>query len=475
MLAFRARASVDVEAFSNPVTAPPRNERLAIVSTCSKLCGIGAYTAAVQQQLGGAFEVTVFELEQYLMRSTNRRIRQLADARVKEICREVAAFDAVNLQLEYGILGGRAKDKYRRLCWLATAAPRLSVTFHSLLRPPGFDLNGFGKSLVQRKFRTAFNIYTEFLHNRHLSSGIARHLRRLQRRKQVVAIVHNRRDLYDAKYLYALHNVFDHPLSFLGTHEIEAIRAGVSRHRFPTLNRLPADSVLIGVFGFLDEYKGFATAIRALHHLPKNYHLLIFGGTHPNEIPDHQPIHPYITSLFNEAYIGTSPYERLRATAKPFAPEVVLVADRFLGELLGQHPRDLSARIHFMGALGDADFLAGMEMCSAAVFPYLQVGQSSSGPISQALELGCRIIASRTHTFLGFAEYHKEAIEFFDIGNHLELAERLLAPRQFPARSGLPEYNVETNKSVYLLANSRLTQPRVRRRFNRFPVQSGDN
>jgi len=99
-----------------------------------------------------------------------------------------------------------------------------------------------------------------------------------------------------------------------------------------------------------------------------------------------------------------------------------------------------------------------MALCDAVVFPYLEVGQSSSGPISQALELGCRIIASRTHTFLGFGEYHKDAVEFFDIGNHLELAERLRAPRQFPARPGLPEYNVETNKATYLLANSVLSR-----------------
>jgi hypothetical protein len=108
-----------------------------------------------------------------------------------------------------------------------------------------------------------------------------------------------------------------------------------------------------------------------------------------------------------------------------------------------------------MGALGDAAFLTGMALCDAVVLPYLEVGQSSSGPISQALELGCRIIASRTHTFLEFAEYHKDAIEFFDIGNHLELAERILARPQFSAPRKFPEFNVETNKATYLLANSR--------------------
>jgi hypothetical protein len=115
-----------------------------------------------------------------------------------------------------------------------------------------------------------------------------------------------------------------------------------------------------------------------------------------------------------------------------------------------------------MGALDESDFLSGMTICDAVVFPYLEVGQSSSGPISQALELGCRIIASRTHAFLEFAEYHKDAVEFFDIGNHLELAERLSARRQFRARGGLPEFNLETNKATYLLANSRRARVRGR-------------
>src|SRR5258708_31916091 len=120
---------------------------------------------------------------------------------------------------------------------------------------------------------------------------------------------------------------------------------------------------------------------------------------------------------------------------------LTVAADQGLRELLGRQPRDLSARIHFMGALGEPDFLSGMAICDGGVFPYLEVGQSSSGPISQALELGCRIIASRTHTFLEFAEYHKDRVEFFDIGNHLELAERLVPRPQFEPPDGPPAFN----------------------------------
>ena len=120
-----------------------------------------------------------------------------------------------------------------------------------------------------------------------------------------------------------------------------------------------------------------------------------------------------------------------------------------------------------MGAPDDADFVAGMAICDTVVFPYLEVGQSSSGAISHAVELGCRVIASRTHNFLEFAAYHPNTIEFFDIGNHLELAERIAARPQYPARAEPPRYNVETNKAIYLAANGAPAEavPRFRGRF----------
>ena len=44
-------------------------------------------------------------------------------------------------------------------------------------------------------------------------------------------------------------------------------------------------------------------------------------------------------------------------------------------------------------------------------------------------------------------------IEFFDIGNHLELADRIRARPQFERREHLPAFNFETNKATYLAAS----------------------
>ena len=437
--------------------APPsRRETLAIVSTGSRLCGVAAYTAALKRQLADAFHVTVFNLDQYLMRSPDRRVRKFADRQVMEICRAIRHSDVVNLQLEHGTLGRRGSDIFRRFCWLTDAAPRLSVTFHTLPLPPIFDTVAFLKAVTTVNIKAAARLERDRRRARLLSRGFARQLRQLQHRKQVSAIVHNRRDRRDVHYLYGVAHVFDHPLSYCSAAELAAVRAAASRRRFPLLDRLPADAALVGVFGFLNEYKGIGTAIDALHYLPDDYHLLIFGGVHPQDIRARQARHPYISSLFDQAYMDTTLYRKMGALATAGTPRLVIDSDAGLRRLMGNHPRDLSSRVHFMGALDEEDFLAGMAICDTVVFPYLEVGQSSSGPISQALELGCRIVASRTHAFLEFAEYHRDSIEFFDIGNHLELAARLSARRQFPPREGLPEFNVETNKATYILANGRL-------------------
>src|SRR6266581_3320536 len=159
MPAFRSPTSLRPEGFGQTATAPPRKQSLAIVSTDSTLCGIAAYTAALRRQLGDAFDITVFDLDQYLLRSPHRRVRKLADRHVKEICAAIRGFDVVNLQLEYGTLGRYGRDIYRRFCWLTAAPARLSVTFHTLLMPPTFDAAGFIKALATGRFRTAARLH----------------------------------------------------------------------------------------------------------------------------------------------------------------------------------------------------------------------------------------------------------------------------------------------------------------------------
>jgi glycosyltransferase involved in cell wall biosynthesis len=442
-----------------PITASPfrhvrrRRKRLALISTHSDLCGIAAYTRSLEKQLNDVFEVTVFDLDQYLLRSTHGRVRKFGDRHILDICREIRDYEAVNLQLEHGTLGRDCRDIHRRFSWILRAAPRLSVTFHTVFQCEAFDYREYFREIMKRNFARAIAMRAQYNREHLLSAGLASRIRRAQRFKPVTLIVHTRRDLSQMKFAHGMRNVYDHPLSFLSAAEVAEVRRAASRKKFSVLDNVPAGSRLIGVFGFLGRYKGFDTVVRALHHLPKDHHLLIFGGVHPNEIKPHQARDPVVSSLFEAGYVDTSVAERILSGGQGTAPAVSVAVDSSMRDLLIEHPKDLSDRIHFMGAQSDSDFLGGMAICDAVVFPYLEVGQSSSGPISQALELGCRVIASRTHTFIQLSRYHHNLIEFFDIGNHLELAGRIRARPQFERRDHLPAYNVETNKAVYLAAN----------------------
>jgi glycosyltransferase involved in cell wall biosynthesis len=219
----------------------------------------------------------------------------------------------------------------------------------------------------------------------------------------------------------------------------------------------PADRArLIGTFGFLSPYKGYETALRALHYLPEDHHLLIFGGIHPQTIKRELPLAPYIQTLFNEAHIGRTTLDTLRDTGTP----LTLDLDAASKDLLTRHPRDLHHRVHFLGVHNDEGFMAAMALCDAVVLPYLEVGQSSSGPIAMALDMGCRVLASRTLAFLQFARYHPDQVEFFDIGNYAELADLISAERTAPGAGRQLAFNTRTNTALYLQANQPTRVPR---------------
>jgi glycosyltransferase involved in cell wall biosynthesis len=423
--------------------------RLAIVSTYDELCGIAGYTRALVAQLNRQVEVTVFDLDQYLLRSPHKRVQVLADQHIKAIAARLAEFDSVNIQLEYGTLGRTPKQILRRLRRLVAAAPAVSVTFHTVLAVERLDWAAIWAKLLRGRIIPALQAFASHRRNRGLAVRTYEVLRFRQRSKPVQVIVHTKRDMRLLRDVFRIKKVHHHPLSFVAPQRAAQIRATACRDQFPILSSLPPDIKLIGSFGFLSPYKGFETALRALHYLPEDHHLLIFGGIHPQTIKPEQPLDPYIQTLFEEAHIGRTILDTIKENGTP----LTLNLEPASKELLARHPEDLHHRVHFMGVHDDEGFMRAMALCDTVVLPYLEVGQSSSGPIAMALEMGCRVLASRTLAFLQFARYHPDQVEFFDIGNYAELADLIRADRPAPGSDRRLIYNVDTNTALYLQAN----------------------
>lgn len=437
--------------------------RLAIISTYDEMCGIAGYTRALEQQLRTHADVTVLDLDQYLLRSPHRRVQQLADQHIKQMAAGLKDYDAVNIQLEYGTLGRTQKQIVRRLRVLARAAPVLSVTFHTVLGHDALDWSQLGVSLITGRLNRAAQTIGNWRRGRGIAGLTYALLRSLQRSKHVHAIVHTKRDARLLHDVYGIDNVDHHPLSFVGADQADMTRQATARDHFPAIRTLPADAKLIGSFGFLSPYKGFETALRALRYLPDDHHLLIFGGIHPQSIKRNQSLDPYIQTLLDEAHIGQTILDTVGETKSSIALNLDLEAR----DLLVRHPEDLQHRVHFMGVHDDEGFMRAMALCNMVVLPYLEVGQSSSGPIAMALEMGCRVLASRTLAFLQDARYHPGQVEFFDIGNYAELADLILAERSAPNGARELAFNTATNTAMYLRANelkSEQCRPRTTRR-----------
>lgn len=436
---------------SKPET-PKSLPKLAILSTYGELCGIASYTFFLKRQLQEKFDVTVIPLNQYMLRGTDARLVKLGDQHIDEICDRLKDFDYVNIQLEYGTFGARHGTIFARLKKVIRAADRLSITFHTISQRVSLERRGLLLNLIRLKAGAVIKQLRD-ARGDGFTDRMAALIRQQQRKgKNISVVVHTRREARMMSLLYGIKNVYDHPLAFLPKTDAVKIRQKASRDEFPLLRNVPKDARFVGVFGFMTPYKNTQLVLRAMEFLPKDYHLLVFGAVHPNEIKRFRFIDPYLEKIMGDSHMGVAPADNLSDFAKESGLQLTtdLPADLFKRE-----KGPLWDRVHFLGARDDPDFFKGMCLCESVVLPYVEVGQTSSGPISQAVELGCRVLAARNKAFMEFAKYFDRRVEFFDLGNYVELAKLIESSSEFDLKNYEQSYTTATNCQVYAAANSK--------------------
>ncbi|MGM0543973.1 MAG: hypothetical protein ACQERP_08880 [Pseudomonadota bacterium] len=418
-------------------------KKLAIISTYGELCGIAGYTHWLKKQLEEDYEIEVLSLEQkYLKRSSKNGVKS-GDELIKKIADSLSNFDAVNIQFEPGTLAPDLKLALKRFKRLVSASPSLAVTFHTVERDLGFRYTPILKTLAKGKPRSAFHELRK-LHADRVWDSFYKTVKKAQSHKKVSVVVHTKREKDFFEIDYNFDNVYDHPLSFLKETDVEEVKKTTSRNNFKNISGLDGDVKFIGLFGFLAPYKGVMTAIDALSLLPENYHLLLFGGIHPNEMKKGQLSDAYLEKI-NSGIYRVMEKDSLRKHTKLEKNIINQVSIRDGSTLM-----DLSLvepRVHFMGALDDMDFLRGMEVCDYVVTPYAEVGQSGSGPMTMALEMGAKLLTSRTKLTEQMRRYYPNSFIDFEVGNHVQLAEYI--NRDHAIVAGELDYSWVTNKEIY--------------------------
>lgn len=370
-------------------------KRVALLSTWNEICGIAHYSAFLKRALEQYVNIDVIAMPRDIIHGAETKDEiKAADALIDRICAQLSQYDVACIQFEPGLFGRTTQQQIARIKRIIASSPDIVIAFHHFPRQPNIQLAGMLRPL--HPMVTIRNLLTW-----RRIAGLERQWKQFWRAldvhastgHRVAAIAHTKTD---ARYLaFKLPNcqILDGPLTYMDDEFVNNIDQLAQYSSLASLAPTPkSDTRFLGVFGFYSSYKGFETAISALKYLPSNYELLLFSGVHPSTLVQGQSTDTYLLKLMR----------------------------------MVEREKKLFNRVHFIGSVSDNDMLVGMMMCDVAVIPYLNSAHTSSGPASQVLELSRPTFMSRNRQFTEFAKYFPNQFEFFDIGNYLELAQKIL-------------------------------------------------
>jgi glycosyltransferase involved in cell wall biosynthesis len=398
--------------------------KLAIISTYNENCGNASYTHALKCAFSKYIDVDVIALDLFLLQGTSPALIKAGDWHIKEICEKIKTYDYVNIQFEGGLYGGRITDILRRIKQLIDAAPNLTLTMHRVdtdVFPLSKSIALGIKSRSYKRFKSSVGA-GKFSN---LSQSVVKYCHKSSLTKNVWIKVHTRREARAVKIIFHNDKVFDYPLVFLTPGERAQACMNSDKSGFLKKHGFAPEDKVVGLFGYLSDYKGIDTAIAALALLPKEYKLGLFGSQHPQTVKRGEPINPYLKSLFE--LMDRIDEDNHKEKAR-FAR-----LDWLRGRRNGLQDQPIEAvssskineRIKFIGSLPDPEFIEALRLCDAVVLPYLEVGQSMSGVVVLGLESGARLICANNYSFTETRRYFPDTFIGFDMGNIFELAQKI--------------------------------------------------
>jgi glycosyltransferase involved in cell wall biosynthesis len=165
------------------------------------------------------------------------------------------------------------------------------------------------------------------------------------------------------------------------------------------------DEVILTIFGFISEYKGYETVLNAMRLLPDRVKLVIAGGKHPRHAADKT-----LDSIYGFLHTGTWPRSTMEGIPNRFTKSE---RERLRGrvQVTGFVPRDAIADI-----INNTDI---------ALAVYAD-GPLGSAALCEVLSFGRPIIASCLSSFEQI-DKRGDCIRFVPVGCPFELAESILA------------------------------------------------
>lgn len=343
--------------------APERLSRICVVCDFQGSNPIGAMARRVGRGMGSSVIFANTEATTWLYNPIMRSLSRFEHT-MDEIIASVASSAETHLHLELGMFGNSLESMRDNVLKIIDNAFGLVVFFHSL------HMND----------ETFAQIYKDIL--------IAIEKHKHKQNGKCCVWVNNEKDALLVKKYFGGRLIHAPVLYFNQRLRSRLMESGARRRA-----KRPSASRTVGVFGYINGHKDFETTLRALSLLPEYFHLKIVGGVHPGE---------------------------RKLSEKN--PNIVAI-DNFLWSM---RDTGICDRITFVDGLGDWDFFSEMASLDVVVINYLETAMSASSVLSQALEIGVPVVASRCTTFELAQQHFGKAYEMFDPGNSLQLCQKIL-------------------------------------------------
>ena len=428
-------------------------KKLGIICNYNDKCGIASYAGAIINGLKrySDYEVSVHSLDTQLLNLTVSDQKHRVRAHFRKLAEATRHCDVVNIQFENGLFGGSANEVLANLKILTRHKTHYVITLHSADFSEGLEDAGTWLQVLQNSLSLDVGRAARRTYRKVSRTFMTRFLKHVRKMDNLSIVVHTHRELdYFCRYIDST-RVFAHPLVFLESERATSARRMSNKEAFHARHGLTANAKVLVISGFISPYKGHLTAIRALRYLPDNFVLLIAGSEHPESIQRHQEGNDYQQALLAEiqgyaAELGEDPNNKIAGPA---------------ARVTWNRKTALDNRVKFLGFLSDDDMLNLVTNADVNVFPYLETGQSSSGPASIALELGAPMLVSNARVFGELKRFAANCFTQFDIGNYLEMAskaEEMSRVDRSTNNSFNAEYNLEKNIDFYCTVFDRASE-----------------
>ena len=106
-------------------------DEISFVSSYDESCGNAYFTGALVSSVSDKYKCRGVSIDLSLTQSVEKNTIDIADAHIKQICKDLAGARAVNIQVEPQLYGSSPNDILRRLNWLFSSNKNISATIHN--------------------------------------------------------------------------------------------------------------------------------------------------------------------------------------------------------------------------------------------------------------------------------------------------------------------------------------------------------